>query len=427
MKFKFENKEQEDSFLKTRTESLLLPQDLKNRIFQKGIRTLRGLIAHSDKELNKITGSRGDTKILINALDKAAVRYILEQKLKPILNHESDSGQSENEDSVLPELPESDLVLQSFGGSDDIVETFATHFGTNAKDIVGGSRKAELVEVRHQIAYILREYADMSFPAIGRLLGGRDHTTIIYAYNKFKNNLKSDEGFRLRFKDLIKEAETIKERKTHIEKDLIPNLVASIRQKQLEAKMVLKPAQIPERNMKIVELFKEGLTLEQMGKIFNVTRERARQIAEKTIRQIAINEAIAKGIELNTDIVLSEEKKKRMAMRKGVPVEKIAKEKTWSRYFLACKSCGTTSVPHRVHGLCENCTRQYSKATRDRIIEQHSNTCDRCEITRSEAMQQYGRDFYITKTKEVLCRKCFLEVTGKRLGATTRGRARKTL
>lgn len=411
MKFKFDNKEQEDSFLKNRVEFLPLPKSLKNNIVEKGIRTIRGLVVQTGKDLNRITGSVANTKILIDVLDKTALNYLLEEKLKPAM----ETLEIQKDDSIFSDLPSSDLVLQSFGGSDDIVDTFARHFGISTQDIIGNSRKAELVDVRHQIAYILREYADMSFPAIGRLLGGRDHTTIMYAYNKFKDNLRHDEEFKERFKTLIKEAEAIKDRKTHIEKDLIPNLVASIRRKQLESKMILKPINISERNMKIVELFREGLTLEQMGRLFNITRERARQIAEETIRQIAINEAISKGIELDTDIVLAEEKRKRYATRGHEKIPRQRKEKAWSRYFLACKSCGTTNIPHRRHGLCENCTGQFSKQTRDKIIEQHSNICDKCGISRVTGVQKYGRDFYITKNKEVLCRGCFLKSTGKTL------------
>jgi hypothetical protein len=49
-------------------------------------------------------------------------------------------------------------------------------------------------------------------------------------------------------------------------------------------------------------------------------------------------------------------------------------------------------------------------------MEGHLNVCGKCGISRSDAVRKYGRDFYITKSQQVLCRHCFLEITGKKLG-----------
>ena len=44
-----------------------------------------------------------------------------------------------------------------------------------------------------QIAmYLLREEAKISFPQIGEVLGGRDHSTIMSAYDKIKEQIHSD-------------------------------------------------------------------------------------------------------------------------------------------------------------------------------------------------------------------------------------------
>ena len=46
-----------------------------------------------------------------------------------------------------------------------------------------------------QIAmYLLREETKSSFPEIGQKLGGRDHSTVIHAYEKLKNEEESNEG-----------------------------------------------------------------------------------------------------------------------------------------------------------------------------------------------------------------------------------------
>jgi chromosomal replication initiator protein len=40
--------------------------------------------------------------------------------------------------------------------------------------------------------YLCRELADMSYPRIGELFGGRDHTTVIHAFEKISNESKTD-------------------------------------------------------------------------------------------------------------------------------------------------------------------------------------------------------------------------------------------
>ena len=40
--------------------------------------------------------------------------------------------------------------------------------------------------------YILREYFNISYPAIGKEIGGRDHTTVIHSYEKIQQKLKED-------------------------------------------------------------------------------------------------------------------------------------------------------------------------------------------------------------------------------------------
>jgi chromosomal replication initiator protein DnaA len=40
--------------------------------------------------------------------------------------------------------------------------------------------------------YVLREYFNISYPAIGKEIGGRDHTTVIHSYDKITELLKDD-------------------------------------------------------------------------------------------------------------------------------------------------------------------------------------------------------------------------------------------
>ena len=49
-----------------------------------------------------------------------------------------------------------------------------------------------MVKPRQIVMYILREDFNTSYPYIGQKLGGRDHTTVMHAYDKIKRDLKSD-------------------------------------------------------------------------------------------------------------------------------------------------------------------------------------------------------------------------------------------
>jgi chromosomal replication initiator protein len=53
--------------------------------------------------------------------------------------------------------------------------------------------------------YLARKLTNQSFPDIGQKIGGRDHSTVIYANNKIANNIKSD----IKLKNLIQEIEDI--------------------------------------------------------------------------------------------------------------------------------------------------------------------------------------------------------------------------
>ena len=44
--------------------------------------------------------------------------------------------------------------------------------------------------------YLLREEAQISLPQIGKMLGGRDHTTVMYACDKVAEQVEQDSNFR---------------------------------------------------------------------------------------------------------------------------------------------------------------------------------------------------------------------------------------
>jgi chromosomal replication initiator protein len=65
-----------------------------------------------------------------------------------------------------------------------ILNKTAEMFGFSVDEIRGKSRRRPLVTARQIGMYVFRELTDLSYPAIAREFGGRDHTTVIHAVEK---------------------------------------------------------------------------------------------------------------------------------------------------------------------------------------------------------------------------------------------------
>lgn len=77
-----------------------------------------------------------------------------------------------------------------------LISLVAKHYDFKNKDIVGKSRKAELVEARHVAIYLLRDELGLQLTKIGELMGGRDHTTIMHAEEKIRGQFESKQAVR---------------------------------------------------------------------------------------------------------------------------------------------------------------------------------------------------------------------------------------
>lgn len=79
-----------------------------------------------------------------------------------------------------------------------IIETVAKFYNLEEKSLFDVTRRKEIVKPRQVAMFLLRKELKYSFPAIARKFGGKDHTTIIYAYKKIlreseENNKLTDE------------------------------------------------------------------------------------------------------------------------------------------------------------------------------------------------------------------------------------------
>ena len=77
-----------------------------------------------------------------------------------------------------------------------IINVVAEHFGVKPEDITSKKRNSEFVQPRQVVMYLCRELTDTSYTNIGKLLGKKDHTTIIHGVNKVTEELKYNEELR---------------------------------------------------------------------------------------------------------------------------------------------------------------------------------------------------------------------------------------
>ena len=69
---------------------------------------------------------------------------------------------------------------------DAIINAVCSYFKQKREDLLGKSKKADLVRARQICAYLMCEMLSLPLVAVGEKLGGRDHTTIMYARDKME-------------------------------------------------------------------------------------------------------------------------------------------------------------------------------------------------------------------------------------------------
>ncbi|MCL4426898.1 chromosomal replication initiator protein DnaA [Patescibacteria group bacterium] len=85
-----------------------------------------------------------------------------------------------------------------------IINSVSSFYNISGDALLNKNRKKENIKPRQIVMYLMREDLKISYPSIGEKLGGRDHTTVMYACNKIDDELKSN-------KELEKELELIRE------------------------------------------------------------------------------------------------------------------------------------------------------------------------------------------------------------------------
>ncbi|NTV99859.1 MAG: chromosomal replication initiator protein DnaA [Oscillochloris sp.] len=79
---------------------------------------------------------------------------------------------------------------------DQIIIAVSEHFGVDMRVMQGRGRSRNIVVPRQVAMYLLREETECSLVDIGKLLGGRDHTTVMYGCDKIAEEINADNRLR---------------------------------------------------------------------------------------------------------------------------------------------------------------------------------------------------------------------------------------
>ncbi len=99
----------------------------------------------------------------------------------------------------LVEIALADLLPQREDiGPEKIVELVAREWKITEDELLGRDRSQKIAEPRQVAMYLMRKETDASLPQIGEALGGRDHTTVMYAIAKIANKIETKADLRKR-------------------------------------------------------------------------------------------------------------------------------------------------------------------------------------------------------------------------------------
>jgi chromosomal replication initiator protein len=86
--------------------------------------------------------------------------------------------------------------------TDTILHEVAAYFGVSVDDLKSQNRSKPIVSARQIAMYLLRDLTELSLPKIGEVFGGRDHTTVLHAYQKMVTQLSEKRQIYNQIQDL---------------------------------------------------------------------------------------------------------------------------------------------------------------------------------------------------------------------------------
>ena len=86
--------------------------------------------------------------------------------------------------------------------ADSIRDKVAHGWGVTVDALTSKKRTKNLTVPRQVAMYLMRDMLDLPLVEIGRLFGGRDHSTVIHSINKVEEDIRTDDGFGARVQAL---------------------------------------------------------------------------------------------------------------------------------------------------------------------------------------------------------------------------------
>ena len=100
------------------------------------------------------------------------------------------SGLTMTVENIAPIL--NPAVEQVTASPETIINVVAEILKISVEDLKGSSRRREISNARHIAMYLMRQHTDLSLPRIGEEFGGKDHTTVMYSYDKIAKQMRKD-------------------------------------------------------------------------------------------------------------------------------------------------------------------------------------------------------------------------------------------
>lgn len=105
-------------------------------------------------------------------------------------------------DIISPDRPKAITVSQ-------IQKVIGDHFGLKVEELKAKKRTKHVAFARQIAMYLTRELTDMSLPKIGDAFGGRDHTTVLHAYDKVSTEISRDHQLKATLDRLAEAIKTL--------------------------------------------------------------------------------------------------------------------------------------------------------------------------------------------------------------------------
>lgn len=87
---------------------------------------------------------------------------------------------------------------------DDIIEHVCRHYEVSPSMVTGKSRKREIVIPRQLSMYLAKKYTNLPVSRIGKLIGSRDHSTVLHSINTIEKAINNDKSFAKEVKEIEK-------------------------------------------------------------------------------------------------------------------------------------------------------------------------------------------------------------------------------